>query len=266
MPGARANTKPVLARRLIWVLFCLTLQAAPPTVKLAIAPDHDFINGPPAFVLFSARVAEAAKPSSVILCLVDKQGAVLSTHGSLRDDGLSPDRAAGDMEYSLQLRVPRDKVGEFRFIARARFNPPVNLVDSPVGLFDVRFTTPQNREGDLWALPTDEGNYLAFVYPRIGIKRSKFFRAASLSGPWQMLSETTFDESLEEGRAEVVDASKESSSRDWYYKIELYDSASELTKAYSPVFVPAFAENGRLLRLTGPVDGLRSVPAAPSKD
>lgn len=265
MLSVMADARAVFLSRFLLVLCCLTLHAAPPTVKLTIIPDFRLINDPPGVVRFVAKVASADKPSSVTLCLVDKEGVVLSTHGGLRDDGSPPDQVAGDMEYSSQLPIPLDKQGEFRFLARARFKGQKNPVDSPVTLFDVRFTTPQNAEGDLWAQCFDDSTCLAYLFPRVCVKRVKFFRAESASGPWRLLFDDTSDETCEEGRAEAIDDSKLATSRDWYYKIELYDSRNRLTKSYSPVFVPAFAEGDRLLRLVGAPLKSQAVPAAPTK-
>jgi hypothetical protein len=232
---------------------------------MTIIPDHRFINDPPGVVRFVAEVASADKPTSVTLCVVDKEGTLLSTHGGLSDDGSPPDQVAGDMEYSSQLRIPLDKMGEFRFVARARFKNQKNPVDSPVTLFHVGFTTPQNAEGDLWAQCFDDSTCLTYLFPRVCVKRVKFLRAESASGPWRLLFDATSDETCEEGRAEAIDDSKLATSRDWYYKIELYDSKNRLTKSYSPVLVPAFAEDDRLLRLVGTPLRSQAVPAALSK-
>ena len=260
-----AHAKAASLSSLLLVLCCLTLSAEPPSVRMPIIPDHRFINDPPGVVRFVATVVSANKPTSVTLCLVDKRGVLLSTHGGLLDNGSPPDQAAGDMKYSSQLQIPLDKVGEYRFFARARYKGQKSPADSPVTMFNVRFTTPQNAEGDLWAQCFADSTYLAYLLPRVCVKRVKFFRAESAAGPWRLLSDDTSDETCEEGRAEAVDLSELSAVKDWYYKIELHDSRNRLTKSYSPVFVPAFAEGDRLLRLVGTPLRSQAVPAAPPK-
>lgn len=244
------------------VFGCLTLQGQTAKVQLSINPDSAPRAAAPASAVFTADVISAQTPSSVTLCLVDHAGAVLSTHGDLRDDGVSPDQTASDKKYTLLMQIPVDKVGMFKFIARAQFDPPVGQVDSAVSDFASVSQTPVNAEGDLWVEPTETINYVSFSVSDVDFRRVKVSRSDSPGGPWVSVHDVTYQDDGEDGVVHVADPDETAPSSDRYYKVELYDSASVLTKTYSPVAVPAYGDQDRLLRLVGVPLASQIIPTA----
>lgn len=110
--------------------------------------------------MFTADASSAPTLSAVTLCLVNAAGTLLSTHGSMRDDGLAGDPVAGDRKYSLQMDLPVDKVGVFTFAARGETIPPSTPIQSQSVLFWVVSQTEANAANDIDAFNVDTTNKL----------------------------------------------------------------------------------------------------------
>lgn len=259
---------------LLWFCTAALAEAAQtPRVRLSVNPTRGLREKAPAAtrVLFVAEAVGKVRPHRVMLCSLDAEDAVVSELGQMRDDGAPPDETAADGKFSLEIEIPLNRAGMFRFAAMALYDPPAGELAPEPEAFFVMAHTPMNDHGSMMAIDAGPGgNHLLSYGPLdAGVYSIRLYRSAAESGPWLLAAEQRHDGSAEEAAITIMDPDPDSSSGEWYYKIEFRDAAGRLKKTFPVLFVPESADSDRLLVLGGtplsarPAPPKKTAPAAP---
>ncbi|QOY87717.1 hypothetical protein [Paludibaculum fermentans] len=248
-------------------LMAVSLLGQPASVDLTISPDSAPRNAGRASTRIVARVKSESPPRSVVLRLSDEAGKTLSTLGAMHDDGLNGDAAAHDGSHTLQMTLPIDKIGVYYFQAHVELPPPLSPLDSKAAPFWVSVTTEINSDNDLDGSNDGNINSVIVAITQTGIRRLRIYRSNSASGPWDEIfpfgnKPSNFDDESR-GIPRLFDPDKAATTRDRYYRVTAYDASGVLKKTFRPVYIPAYAEQDRLLRLVvNPVES-QAVTAKP---
>ncbi len=240
---------------------------------VTVSPDGAPRNGGRTSTKIVAKVNSASPPRSVVLRLSDEAGKTISTLGAMHDDGLNGDSAAHDGEYTLQLTLPIDKIGVYYFQAHVELPAPLSPLSSKAAPFWVMHTTEINADNDLDGSNDGNMNKVIVAIELAGIRRLRLYRSNSASGPWVEIfpfgnKPSNFDDE-NRGIPRLFDPDKAATTRDRYYTVTAYDAAGILRKTYRPVYIPAYTENDRLLRLVGnPVESqvVTATPRPPQRN
>lgn len=226
--------------RVTYLLFSIPLLASA-QISLTAKPEYIFWSlDPPSTVVFTSEIRSTPKPQSVTLYSMGKPLA------QMRDDGIAPDLKANDGRYTCNLQVPTDKQGFFTFEARPNSPAP----DAASITFHVYETNPWNASRDAFAHVFEDNYVIVYHSEAEDVLRVRVLQSKRPNGPWKVLEDHTAQASSSAYRGEYSDSGPNVTKRDYYYKIEQYNSKGKLVHTFDTLLIPTYGE-GRPLLLTG---------------
>lgn len=221
-------------------------------------------NGIPSSVVIEADVAgSGVLPNGVSVQVIDDNGKILRSLGTLNDAGAAPDALAGDGRYSGTFMLNQDVVGSLRLvISVAVRNTLLRSVSNPFYLNVSPDVSVFNLQRDLWAANNGPAGIMFWfenTFPS-GAERLRLLRSSPSLPAWTEV--WTIDLQASSSPSLPLFDAVDGSTDQYTYRLQVLGAGDAILKEFGSVSLPRFPAEANSPATKSSKVGLAALAAA----